>query len=120
MNYVIFFFTGIIIINLMYYLFVIRKEKALDNMKNGKDILLLCKLNNIDIKDYDFKRIIKLVGLGNSIIVSTIGTVVLLLDKYISSFYLWILASVISAIVLLIPAIIGTYKILGKVIKGGK
>ena len=120
MNYIIFFFTGIIIINLMYHLFVIRKEKALNNMKKGKDILLLCKLNNIDIKDYDFKRIVKLVGFGNSIIVSTIGTLVLLLDKFIPNLYLWIFASVISTIVLLIPAIIGTYKIIGKVIKGGK
>ena len=47
-------------VNIIYNLFVIRKEKALKQMKNNKELLLLCKLNNIDVNKLDLKNAVKL------------------------------------------------------------
>ena len=121
MEYLLFFIIVFIVIYLGYYLFVIRKDKALKKMKESKDVLLLGKINKIDITKYDIKIVTKLLALSNAFIISLVGTGVLLLTLVIKNFYLWILVCSVGAIIILIPLIMLIYKIVGiKLKKEGK
>ena len=117
MEYILFFIIVFIIINISYYIFVIRKERALTNMKKSKEVLLLGKINKIDITKYEIKKVVKLLGCSNAFIVAFLGTIVLLLTKLIKNFYLWILICSIGAIIVLIPLILIIYKIVGSILK---
>lgn len=121
MEYILFFVILYIIVFASYYLFVVRKEKALKKMKESKDVLLLGKINKINITKYDIKKVTTLLGLANAFIVALVGTGVLLMTLVIKNFYIWLLVCSLGAIIVLIPLIILVYKIVGiKLKKEGK
>lgn len=120
MVYIIFFISSFIIMNLFYYIFVINKEKALKNMKKGKELLLLAKIGKVDLNKVDLKESVKLVTLSNSFIIAVMGTLVMLLSDYIEDFYLWLIISSISAIIILIPFIMVVYRLIGKKLNNKK
>ena len=121
MEYILFFVIVFVGVLLAYYLFVIRKEKALKKMKESKDVLLLGKINKIDITKYNIKRVTILLSIANAFIVALVGTCVLLLTLVIKNFYLWLLICSVGAIIVLIPLIMLVYKIVGvKLKKEGK
>ena len=121
MSYILFFCISFIIVYLLYNIFVIRKDKALNKMKNSKDVLLLCKISHLDINSVDLKYLVKRLSLFNSLLISVVGTIVLLINKFITNYYLWIIFSSIISIIILIPAIIFGYKFIGmKIKKEGK
>ncbi len=117
MEYVLFFVITFILVYLLYNLFVIRKEKALKKMKSSKDVLLLCKLGEINIDSVNLKALVNKLSLFNSLLISLMGTIILIINNYITNFYLWIIISSILSILLLIPSIIFGYKFIGKIIK---
>ena len=114
MEYISFFIVSFIIIYLFYNIFVIRKENALKRMKNSKDVLLLSKIGKIDIEKVDLKKLVQLLGLTNAFIISTIGTLMLIVGDRINNFYLWVIITIVATIVLLVPMIFICYKFVGK------
>lgn len=114
MELVLFFLIAFILINLFYYVFVIRKDNALNKMKTSKEVILFCRINKLDVNKLELKRLIKMLSYTNAFIISLMGTFALLLNKYISNFYLWLIVSAIIVIIILIPFIILTYKFIGK------
>ena len=120
MSYIIFFISSFLFIFLFYKLFVIRKENALNRMKNSKDVLLVCKIGNVNIENIDFKRFVKLLAATNAFIISLTCTIVILICNMISNFYIWIIVSALIGLVLLIPMIFISYKQLGKIINKGR
>lgn len=114
MSYLIFFVCAFIIILLVYKLFVIRKENALNKMKKSKDVQLILKLSKLKMEDVDEKKLINLISLANAFMISFTGTLVLLINNNIKNFYLWLLASLGIGIVILLPLIIFVYKFIGK------
>ena len=117
MIYLLLFIILFFSIFIIYDIFVIRKEKALNKMKTSKDMLLLCKIGKINIENIDLKLISKYLCLCNSFIISLVCTFVIFLSKFIKNFYIWILVSSLLSMVLLIPLILLLYKFIGKKIK---
>lgn len=116
MGYLIFFLVSFIIIYLIYTIFVVRKKRALNKMKSSKDILLLCNIGKIDIEKVEFKKLVNLLALVNSLIISLVATLVLILENFVSNFYVWIILSCVVTLILLLPFILIGYKLIGKII----
>ena len=116
-SYLIFFIISYILVYLIYELFVIRKENALNKMKKSKDVLILSRLSDLDIEKVNFKKLVRLLALTNAFIISSMSTLVLLLNKIITNFYIWIIVGCVLSLVVLIPLIMICYKLVGKKIK---
>ena len=86
-------------------------------MKNSKDVELVLKLSKLKIEEVDLKKTIKLLSVANSFIVSFAGTLILLINIKIDNFYLWLIVSMLIGMVILLPLIIGVYKLVGLRIK---
>ena len=114
MEYIIFFISAFLIIFLFYNIFVIKKENALKRMKKSKDVMLVSKIGKVDIEKVDFKKLVQLLGLTNAFIISTVGTIMLILGIFIKNFYLCVTITFILSIVLLVPMIFICYKLVGK------
>lgn len=113
----------LIFIYLFYELFVIRKEKALANMKNGKELTLLKRKYKLDYDKLNIKKVVRLVGVTNAFIISTVVALVYLLQNWITNTLLWMIAVIGVGIVLLIPMILIFYSMIGKYLlnkQGGK
>lgn len=113
----------LVLIYLFYELFVVRKSKALENMKNGKELTLLKRKYKLDYNTLNMKMVIRLVGLANAFIISTIVALVCLFQKYINNIFLWMLIVIGIGIILLTPMILICYSIIGKYLQkkqGGK
>lgn len=117
MELLLFFVVAFILINLFYYIFVIKKDNALNKMKTSKEVVLFCRLNKLDIGKVNLKKLIKILSYTNAFIISLMGTFALALNKYISNFYLWLIVSAIVVIIILIPIIVLVYKFIGKKVK---
>lgn len=117
MEFLLFFLVAFILIILFYYIFVIKKDNALNKMKTSKEVVLFCRLNKLDVNKLELKRLIKILSYTNAFIISLMGTFALVLNKYISNFYLWLIVSAIMVIIILIPFIILAYKFIGKKVK---
>ncbi len=103
-----------ILIYLFYELFVIRKEKVLENMKDGKELSLLKKKYKLDYSKTNMKSLVRVIALSNAFIISTVVTLVCLLQKVISNFLLWMIAVLVIGMLLLIPFILIVYSKIGK------
>lgn len=113
----------IILIYLFYELFVIRKDKALMNMKNGKELNLLKRKYKLNYDKLNLKSVVRLVGITNAFIISTVVALVYLLQNWITNTFLWMLSVIGVGIILLIPMILIFYSIIGKSLlkkQGGK
>lgn len=117
MSYIIFLICSFLLVYLIYELFVIKKERALKKMKKSKDVLILCKLSKLDNEKVNFKKLVRILALTNASIISIMGTLVLLLNNIITNFYIWILVSSVLTVIVLLPLIMGCYKIVGNKLK---
>ena len=124
MKEVIIWFVLMVIIYLFYELFVIHKEKALENMKEGKELTLLSRKYHLDYQKLNLKSVVRTVALTNSFIISTVVTIGYLLQFWISNFFLWTLAVLGIGMILLVPCILIFYSFIGKhyqkIQEGGK
>lgn len=102
------------LIYLFYELFVIRKEKVLENMKKGKELSLLSKKYKLDYSKINMKELVRLIALSNAFIISTVVTLVCLLQNWISNFLLWMISVLVVGILLLIPFILIVYTRIGR------
>lgn len=103
-----------VLIYLFYELFVIRKEKVLENMKEGKELSLLSKKYKLDYSKINMKELVRKVALSNAFIISTVVTLVCLLRGWISNFLLWMISVLVVGMLLLIPFILIVYTQIGK------
>ena len=103
-----------VLIYLFYELFVIRKEKVLENMKEGKELSLLSKKYKLDYSKINMKELVRLIALSNAFIISTVVTLVCLLQNWISNFLLWMIAVLVVWLLLLIPSILIIYTRIGR------
>ncbi len=103
-----------VLIYLFYELFVIRKEKVLENMKEGKELSLLSKKYKLDYSKVNMKELVRLIALSNAFIISTVVTLVCLLQNWISNFLLWMIAVLVVGLLLLIPSILIIYTRIGR------
>lgn len=103
-----------VLIYLFYELFVIRKEKVLENMKDGKELSLLSKKYKLDYSKINMKSLVRVIALSNAFIISTVVTVVCLLQNVISNFLLWMLSVLVVGILLLVPFILIIYSKIGR------
>lgn len=113
----------LIFIYLFYELFVIRKEKALANMENGKELTLLKRKYKLDYEKLNMKKVVRLIGVTNAFIISTVVALVYLLQNWITNTLLWMITVIGVGIVLLIPMILIFYSMIGKYLlnkQGGK
>ena len=120
MDILLFFVGAFLVSYLFYFIFVIHKANALKKMQTSKEVKLLCQLGKIDKDKVDFKRLVVALALANSFIIALMGSLIMLLNKFIANFYVWLITGAIIALILLIPLIIGTYKVVGKLIKKEK
>ena len=104
----------IVVIYLFYELFVIRKDKALENMKRGTELTLLKRKYKLDLGRLSVKKLVRVIGITNAFIISTVVSIVCLLQDFIESTLLWMLAVIGVGIVLLIPLILICYSLIGK------
>ena len=104
----------LVLIYLFYELFVIRKEKVLENMKDGKELSLLSKKYKLDYSKINMKSLVRVIALSNAFIISTVVTVVCLLQNVISNFLLWMLSVLVVGILLLVPFILIIYSKIGR------
>jgi hypothetical protein len=116
-NYLIFYVVAFILVYLIYELFVIRKENALNKMKKSKDVLILSRLSELDVEKVNLKKLVRLLALTNAFIISTMSTLVLLLDTVITNTFIWIIVGCVGSLVVLIPLIMISYKFIGKKLK---
>ena len=114
MGYLIFFVVAFILILLVYKLFVIRKENALNKMKKSKDVQLILKLSKVKMEEVDINKLINLISLANAFMIAFTGTIILLINDKIKNFYLWLLASLGLGMIVLLPLMIIIYKFIGK------
>ncbi len=103
-----------VLIYLFYELFVVRKEKVLENMKDGKELSLLSKKYHLDYNKINMKSLVRLIALSNAFIISTVVAIVCLLQNWIHNFFLWMIAVLVVGILLLIPFILIVYTRIGK------
>lgn len=103
-----------VIIYLFYELFVIHKEKALQNMQEGKELSLLSLKYQLDYQKLNMKSLVRVVALANAFIISTVVTIVCLLQVWIDSLLLWTLAIIGVGMILLVPMILIIYSRIGK------
>ncbi len=113
-----------LLIYLFYELFVIHKPKALENMKDGKELSLLSKKYHLDYRKINLKSLVRMVALSNAFIIATVVMIVCLLQNWITSSFLWIISVLVVGTLLLIPLILILYSRIGiyysKKQKGGK
>ena len=103
-----------VLIYLFYELFVIRKQQVLENMKEGKELSLLSKKYKLDYSKINMKELVRLIALSNAFIISTVVTLVCLLQNWISNFLLWMIAVLVVGLLLLIPSILIIYTRIGR------
>lgn len=104
----------IVIIYAFYELFVVRKDKVLENMKNGKELTLLQKKYKLNFDKLDLKKTVRMVAITNAFIISTVVTLVCLLQRIITNTFLWMLSVIGVGIILLVPMILIFYALIGK------
>ena len=98
----------------VYEIFVVRKDKALENMKHGKELTLLQRKFKLDFDKLDLKKATRLVALANAFIISSVVSIVFVLQDFISNTFLWILAVIVVGILLLVPLILLCYSLIGR------
>ena len=106
MKYILIFISSFLIIYLIYYLLVVRREKGLEAFKNGKQVLFFKTVYKLDLKKLDCKKFAKSLSLVNAFIVALTVTIIELIDGYI--------LKLLVGFVILIPLILICYYILGK------
>ena len=109
MDYVLIFVCSFLIIYLVYYFVIVKREKGLETFKNGKQLLFFKNAYKLDIKKVDVKKFANSIALANAFIIATTVTIIELFDSYI--------IKLLVGLVILIPLILLVYYLLGKAYK---
>ena len=110
---IILFICLFLLVYLFYYLFVIRSKKAMNKLQEGKEMNFLKNNYHLDYDKINPKKIANLIALTNAFIVSFTTVIVCLLNDWIKNFYLWLIACMLMALVILFPLIIILYHLIG-------
>ena len=108
-SYVVLYLVTFICLYVIYYLFVVRRKKTSDKIKNSLEVKYLISKYKIDIERINLKKLSNKIALCNSFIISTTFMVVLLVKHFILQMLL--------GFVVFFPLIIICYHILGKKLK---
>ena len=109
MVYVLVFLFCFIIVYLCYYLVIVKREKGLEAFKNGKQLLFFKNAYKLDIKKLDIKKFANSLALANAFIIASTVTIIECIDSLI--------IKLAVGFVILIPLILITYYVLGKIYK---
>ena len=109
MVYVLVFLFCFIIVYLCYYLVIVKREKGLEAFKNGKQLLFFKNAYKLDIKKLDIKKFANSLALANAFIIASTVTIIEFIDSLI--------IKLAVGFVILIPLILITYYVLGKIYK---
>ena len=100
-------FFGIIYI--LYYFLYVRKQLKYNNKKLPADVRILESYYKIDIKKIGYQRVLRILNLVNSLMLSLMLMIVFNIDDFIYKFLI--------LLVLMIPCIWVTYYFLAKYLK---
>lgn len=103
---VIIFLVSFLFVYLIYYFMVLRKEDKLGKFKTSTEVNYLKKVYHIKVNKFDMKWFARKVILMNSLIISIAALLATLVDNMI--------LMILLGFVVLFPAILGGYHILGK------
>jgi len=103
------FLICFIIVYLVYYLVIVRRQKGLDAFKNGKQLLFFKNAYNLDIKHLDCRKFANSLALVNAFIIAATVTVIEFFNSYI--------IKLLVGFVILIPLILISYYVLGQIYK---
>lgn len=109
MDYIVFFVISFLLVYFIYFVFVIRRKKALKKLKTSLEVRYLTLRYKIDIEKMDLKYLAKKIALCNTFIVTIAFMIILFVKNFI--------LKMLVGFVVLFPLILIGYYILGKVLK---
>lgn len=112
-----------IIVYISYEIFVIRKERALAIMKTSKELDIIKTKYKLDYNKLDMRKVVRMVGFSNAIMISTLVTIVSIVRTYLDNLLLWSLSIFAVGIIFLLPMLLIRNKIIGERLRkqqGGK
>ena len=114
MKFVISYCITFVIVYLIYFLFVVKRKKSIEKLKNSLEVRYLVNKYHINIEKIDLHKLAKQIALCNSLIISITFMIVLLVKNYF--------LKMLVAFVVLFPLILISYHILAKILlkKEGK
>ncbi|MFA5603036.1 MAG: hypothetical protein WDA21_04865 [Bacilli bacterium] len=106
MDLIVTFFVFFILAYILYYFFLIRKNKKYNPEKVPQEILFLTNKYKLDFDKINYRKLIKLLALTNSLIMAF----TVLIVGFVDNFFIQILL----AFLILFPLIYIVYSIIGK------
>lgn len=106
MNYVFNFLMMFVLINLFYFLFIIKKALK-DKKKQPVEIKYLINLYKLDINKLDYKKLLRLISLATSFVIA--------LGLCLVSEQGNLVRQIILTVIIILPFMFITYHIIGKV-----
>ncbi len=106
MNYVFNFLMMFVLINLFYFLFIIKKALK-DKKKKPVEIKYLINLYKLDINKLDYKKLLRLISLATSFIIALVLSLVSEQGNLVRQ--------IILTVIIILPFMFITYHIIGKV-----
>ena len=108
-KYLIYFIIFFVLIYAMYYVIFVRKRLRYSEKKLSADLLILKDYYKIDIKKIGYQRVLKILNLVNSLMLSLMMMIVINVDK--------IVYKILILFVLMLPCIWLVYYFLAKYLK---
>lgn len=109
MKYILLFIASFLVIYLVYFLIVVKREKGLDAFKKGKQVMFFKNAYNLNLQKLNYRNFANSLSFVNAFIVALTVTVVEFVDGYVFKLLL--------GFIILIPLILICYYILGKFYK---
>lgn len=106
MKYIGLFIFSFLIVYLVYYLIVVRRDKGMEAFKKGKQVLFFKNAYNLDLKKLNYESFAKSLSFTNAFIVAFTVTIIEFIEGYV--------LKLLVGFVILIPLILVCYYILGK------
>lgn len=106
MENVITYFAVFIIVYLIYLLFVVKRKKSIDKLKNSLEVRFLISRYHINIDNVNIRSLSNKIALCNSFIISTTFIIVLFIKPFI--------LKMVLGFMILFPLILISYHILAK------
>lgn len=109
MGYVYVFLFCFIIVYLVYYFIIVGRKKGMEAFKKGKQLEFFKNVYHLDMNKLNYKKFANSLSLTNAFILAATVTIIEIFDKLI--------IKLLAGFVILIPLILITYTILGKIYK---
>ena len=98
-----------VIVYLFYLIFVISRKKVLKKFPKGKELTFLKYKYKLDYSKFSIKTLAHIIALANAFILSTTVTIIGMFNNF--------LIQMLVGLIVLIPLILISYSIIGKVLK---